>query len=95
MSSIGGSKVIQHWNKPDDKNNAKEARKSGQVYALTLSPIFFLDAGVESFTRLPLEHNKGRPSRRPTDLAALGHPTHHAAIEESRRTAGSDGERSR
>jgi hypothetical protein len=25
VSSIGGSKVIQHWNKPDDKNNAKSA----------------------------------------------------------------------
>src|ERR1051325_4802886 len=22
LSSIGGSKVIQHWNKPDDQNNA-------------------------------------------------------------------------
>src|ERR1700704_4109569 len=48
LSSIGGSKVIQHWNKPDDKNNAKEALKTGKVDVLTLSPIFFPDAGIEN-----------------------------------------------
>src|ERR1019366_4346148 len=58
VSSIGGSKVIQHWNKPDDKNNAKEALKTGKVDVLTLSPIFFPDAGIENFTKLALEHNK-------------------------------------
>jgi len=58
LSSIGGSKVIQHWDKPDDKNNAKEALKTGKVDVLTLSPIFFPDAGIENFTKLALEHNK-------------------------------------
>lgn len=29
LSSIGGSKVIQHWNIPDDKNKPKEALKTG------------------------------------------------------------------
>jgi hypothetical protein len=58
VSSIGGSKVIQHWNKPDDKNNAKDALKTGKVDVLTLSPIFFPDAGIENFTKLALEHNK-------------------------------------
>lgn len=57
-SSIGGSKVIQHWNKPDDQNNAKAALKTGKVDVLTLSPIFFPDAGIENFTLLGLEHNK-------------------------------------
>ena len=58
LSSIGGSKVIQHWNKPDDQNNAKAALKTGKVDVLTLSPIFFPDAGIENFTLLALEHNK-------------------------------------
>jgi hypothetical protein len=58
LSSIGGSKVIQHWNKPDDKNNAKDALKTGKVDVLTLSPIFFPDAGIENFTKLALENNK-------------------------------------
>ena len=58
MSSIGGSKVIQHWDMPDDKNKAKEALKTGKVDVLTLSPIFFPDAGIENFTTLALEHNK-------------------------------------
>src|SRR6059058_4850458 len=39
VSSIGGSKVIQHWNIADDKNKAKEALKTGKVDVLTLSPI--------------------------------------------------------
>jgi hypothetical protein len=58
LSSIGGSKVIQHWNKPDEQNNAKAALKTGKVDVLTLSPIFFPDAGIENFTLLGLEHNK-------------------------------------
>ena len=58
LSSIGGSKVIQHWDKPDDQNNAKTALKTGKVDVLTLSPIFFPDAGIENFTLLGLEHNK-------------------------------------
>jgi hypothetical protein len=58
LSSLGGSKVIQHWNKPDPENNAKEALKTGKVDVLTLSPIFFPDAGIENFTMLALEHNK-------------------------------------
>lgn len=58
LSSIGGSKVIQHWNVADDKNKAKEALKTGKVDVLTLSPIFFPDAGIENFTKLALEHNK-------------------------------------
>jgi hypothetical protein len=58
LSSIGGSKVIQHWNIPDEKNKAKEALMSGKVDVLTLSPIFFPDAGIENFTELALKYNK-------------------------------------
>jgi hypothetical protein len=60
LSSIGGSKVIQHWNKADDKYSitVKDVLKTGKVDVLTLSPIFFPDAGIENFTKLALEHNK-------------------------------------
>lgn len=58
VSSIGGSRVVQHWNVADEKNKAKEALKTGKVDVLTLSPIFLPDDGIEKFTALALEHNK-------------------------------------
>jgi hypothetical protein len=58
LSSIGGSRVIQHWDVADDKNKAKEALKTGKVDVLTLSPIFLPDDGIEKFAALALEHNK-------------------------------------
>jgi len=58
VSSIGGSRVIQHWDIPEGKNKAKEALKTGKVDVLTLSPIFLPDPGIENFTSLALEHNK-------------------------------------
>jgi hypothetical protein len=58
MSSIGGSRVIQHWDVPEEKHKAKEALKTGKIDVLTLSPIFLPDAGIENFTKLALEHNK-------------------------------------
>jgi hypothetical protein len=57
-SSIGGSRVIQHWDIADEKNKAKDALKTGKVDVLTLSPIFLPDDGIEKFTALALEHNK-------------------------------------
>jgi hypothetical protein len=57
-SSIGGSRVIQHWDIPEEKNRAKAALKTGKVDVLTLSPIFLPDPGIENFTQLALEHNK-------------------------------------
>ncbi len=57
-SSIGGSRIIQHWDIADEKNKAKEALKSGKVDVLTLSPIFLPDEGIEKFTDLAVEHNK-------------------------------------
>lgn len=57
MSSIGGSRVYQHWNVADDKNKAKEALRSGKVDVLTLSPIHLPDNGIENFVKLALENN--------------------------------------
>ncbi len=42
----------------EEKNQAKEALKTGKVDVLTLSPIFLPDPGIEKFTNLALEHNK-------------------------------------
>jgi hypothetical protein len=57
LSSIGGSRVIQHWNVPDEKNKAKEELKAGRVDVLTLSPIHLPDEGIEKFARLAFENN--------------------------------------
>jgi hypothetical protein len=56
-SSIGGSRVIQHWNVAEEKNKAKEALRAGKVDVLTLSPIFLPDEGIERFAKLAREHN--------------------------------------
>jgi hypothetical protein len=57
VSSIGGSRVTQHWDLPDEKNKAKAALKEGKTDVLTLSPIFHPDEGIDRFTKLALEHN--------------------------------------
>jgi hypothetical protein len=57
LSAIGGSRVIQHWNVPEEKNNAKKALRTGMVDVLTLSPIYLPDEGIENFAKLALEHN--------------------------------------
>jgi hypothetical protein len=57
VSSIGGSRTIQHWDLPPEKNTAKDALRTGKVEVLTLSPIFLPDEGIENFTTLALEHN--------------------------------------
>jgi hypothetical protein len=55
---IGGSRVIQHWELPDDQNKAKETLRAGKVDVLTLSPHMLLpDDGIDHFTRLGLEKN--------------------------------------
>jgi hypothetical protein len=51
VSSIGGSRVIRHWDIPADKK-AKETLATGKVEVLTLSPIFLPDPGIENFTTL-------------------------------------------
>lgn len=58
ISGIGGSRIIQHWDLPEEKNKAKKQLRSGKVEVLTLSPIFLPDPGIENFVNLALEHNK-------------------------------------
>jgi len=57
VQSLGGSRVVQHWNLPDEKNKAKQALTEGKVDVLTLSPIFHPDEGIDRFTELALKHN--------------------------------------
>jgi hypothetical protein len=55
---LGGSRVIQHWNLPDEKNRAKTALRDGKVDVITLSPHMLLpDEGIDNFTKLGLEQN--------------------------------------
>ncbi len=57
ISSIGGSRVIQHWNLEDEKHQAKKALTEGRVDVLTLSPIWLPDDGIAKFAKLGLDHN--------------------------------------
>jgi hypothetical protein len=54
---LGGSRVIEHWNRPDSFNEAKRVLRGGRVDVLTLSPTFHPDEGIDRFTRLGREHN--------------------------------------
>ena len=55
---IGGSRVTQHWDLPDDKNQAKRSLRKGTVDVLTLAPHMVLpDDGINHFTKLGLEKN--------------------------------------
>jgi len=56
--SLGGSRVLQHWNLAEEKNKAKKELATGKVDVLTLSPIFHPDEGIDHFAKLALEHNK-------------------------------------
>jgi hypothetical protein len=56
-SGIGGSRVIQHWDVPDDKNEAKAALRAGKVDVLTLSPIWLPDEGIDRFVELGAKYN--------------------------------------
>ena len=46
QSFIGGSRVIQHWNVPEERNKTKKALRTGEVDVLTLSPIHLPDEGI-------------------------------------------------
>jgi len=55
---IGGSRVIQHWELPDDKNTARPALNGGQIDVFTMAAHLEIpDAGITKFTDLGLEHN--------------------------------------
>jgi len=57
ISSIGGSKVIQHWDLPPEKNKAKPVLEAGKADLFTMAPTFLPDPGIENFTKLGLQHN--------------------------------------
>lgn len=57
ISRIGGSRVFQHWDVAEEKNECKAALSAGKVDVLTLSPIWLPDAGIEKFAKLGLDHN--------------------------------------
>ena len=57
LSSIGGSRVVQHWDVADDKNKIKPVLLAGKADVLTLSPIYLPDEGIANFVKLGLEHN--------------------------------------
>lgn len=57
LQSIGASKTLQHWNLPDNKNQAKKALKTGEVDVFVMSPISFPDEGIENFVKLGLDQN--------------------------------------
>ncbi len=55
---IGGSKVIQHWNLPDEKQKAKPALAAAEVDVMTMSPHVYLpDEGIDRFVELGAKHN--------------------------------------
>ena len=56
LSSIGGSRVIQHWDVPEASNQAKAALRAGGVDVLTLAPIWLPDTGIDNFVKLGFEH---------------------------------------
>lgn len=57
LSSIGGSRTIQHWDAQGEKQKIKPVLVEGKADVLTLSPIFLPDQGIENFVKLGLEHN--------------------------------------
>jgi hypothetical protein len=55
---IGGSRVIQHWELPDEKNKAKPALTGGQVDVFTMAAHLAIpDEGITRFVDLGLKHN--------------------------------------
>ncbi len=56
-SSIGGSRTIQHWEVPEEKNEVKKALRAGAVDVLTLACMTHPDEGIRLFAELAAEHN--------------------------------------
>lgn len=57
LSSIGGSRVYQHWDSAGGKNKAREALGAGKVDVFTMAPIYLPDDGIEKFVKLGIENN--------------------------------------
>lgn len=56
-SGIGASRAIQHWDVPEEQNEAKKALRAGAVDVLTLSCMTWPDEGIGHFARLAVAHN--------------------------------------
>ncbi len=56
-SKIGGSMAIQHWDVPDDQNQAKAALKDGRADVLTLACMLHPDDGIAKFAELGYANN--------------------------------------
>ena len=57
IQRLGVSRTSQHWDLPDDQNQAKKALKEGNADAFVMSPIGMPDPGIDNFVKLGLEHN--------------------------------------
>lgn len=58
QQSIGGSRVQQHWDLADEKNQAKKALEKGAVDVFTMAPnVKMPDEGIDRFAELALKHN--------------------------------------
>lgn len=56
-SCIGGSRAIQHWDVPEEQNEAKKALRAGNVDVLTLSCMTQPDEGISKFAKFAVAHN--------------------------------------
>jgi len=73
LQRIGVSRTIQHWNLPDDKNQAKQALQTGKVDVFVTSNLAHPDEGIDNFVRLGLRHNPNMRFSSMTDfLHAMG-----------------------
>lgn len=58
VQKLGGSRVMQHWELPDDRNRAKQVLRAGKADVLTLSPTFQMpDEGIDLFADLAFAAN--------------------------------------
>ncbi|MFC1493951.1 DUF3237 domain-containing protein [Thermodesulfobacteriota bacterium] len=57
IQRLGVSRTSQHWDLPDNQNQAKKILKEGNADAFVMSPIGMPDQGIDSFVKLGLEHN--------------------------------------
>jgi hypothetical protein len=57
IQRLGVSRTSQHWDMPDDQNQAKKILKEGNADAFVMSPIGIPDPGIDNFVKLGLEHN--------------------------------------
>jgi hypothetical protein len=57
IQRLGVSRTSQHWELPDEQNQARKVLKEGNVDAFVMSPIGMPDPGIDNFVKLGLEHN--------------------------------------